>query len=605
MTTASAAALFGLFMAAMPIHAQQGISVYAETGNNLAATDASFAACEDKLVELVAPESIVKNHSTSITDPFWIGSFAPFKCKLEFEAEAQNLEISGAPRPDIKRLRAVNDEARVRLEINRRDAQIIVSEIDQQKIVARRLRKVSGVPILFEAYAPSLPAAHAFLDATSRLDLGKFKIARKWKLHVAKFSKFDEFKTAPGFYQFSFADEPFENGVISDTGTIVLKPGFQMISATPSGFIVRTNNRDWSRWGLYSRSGEVLLPLEYRTISDEAGDHARVWHKGGGQQIFDVNAQRFLGDKYEDIDFIDGLDLVILRKDKEYRFATRELKPAIEGVFSRIMKITHDRFVVRKDGMEALIDGRGQRLLELDYNRLWPHFSHGLLYARQGDASMYFDYNGNPITPLGWTAHYAPSSGKGHITVSDPEGRFGVLRKDGSVLIEPQFSQAFQFREGYLPAAIRSEDGEVQLFGLIDENAETAIPFEYEVLQLVFDGRLWAKKNGKWGLIAVDQSVVADFSVDEISRHRKIYDRETRSDVRLMVAKRDGRYGILRHDTGEIVVPFEFTEGRPLTLELRRGDEWLSYPCGFGLDGDTCKQNTEVLFIPTPRPPSG
>ncbi|GAA0484439.1 hypothetical protein GCM10009096_28800 [Parasphingorhabdus litoris] len=580
-----------------------GSAAQADADKNLEVSAASSAACEARLGDLVAPEAVVTDHSSSITDPFWIGSFAPFRCPLLIDGVERPVQISAATRPDIKRLSAPDEDIGAITVLDKRDTQIIVAADDPTKVRARHLRKINGIPVLFEASPSTLPAAHSVLDAMKRFDLGSLKIERSWKKHAGQFSRLDSIDGAPGFYRFSRANEPFRYGVVSDAGKILIAPEFELITATARGFIVRTKND--SQWGLYALDGEVILPAEYRTISDQGEDRALIYHLDGNEQVYDVNSRSFLGGKHESIDFVDGRDLVIVHDEGEYRLMTRDMIPAIEGAFSRVMKVRDNRLIVGIDGKEGLIDENWEYLIPAEFNRLWPHSKHGLLYGRRDDAQMYFDYDGRALTPPGWSAHYAPSDEKGYLTVSDPSGRFGILKKDGNVLIEPKFSQAFQFREGYLPAAIPGADGTQngQRFGLVDESGTVVIPFEYEVLQLVFDGRLWAKRDGKWGLINTDQSIVTEFTIDEISRHRKQYDRETRSDIRLMVAQRDGHYGIVRHDTGATVVPFEYDAGRAATLELRKGDEWLSYPCGFGLGGDQCGSRPGVIRTAPARRP--
>ena len=45
------------------------------------------------------------------------------------------------------------------------------------------------------------------------------------------------------------------------------------------------------------------------------------------------------------------------------------------------------------------------------------------------------------------------------------------------------------------------------MWGYIDTNGNIAIPFEFEETRPVYDGKDWAKRDGLWGILDVEQSV--------------------------------------------------------------------------------------------------
>lgn len=571
----------------------------AQLNKNAGVNNKSVSECQGRLEKLIQLETLVKDYSTRSDDPFAELAFPPFECTVLLDNMDTPLTISGSLQPNLKKLPKPAANSDVATVLDTREAQILASQALPLRIKALRLGEIDGIPVLFEARPKSIAAAQAFVDITRQIDTRRLTIPASWRKHIGMFRDLREIRGGAGLYSFSEPETPFLEGVINADGTIIIKPDFDDIDLVESGFIVRTKE---GLTGLISADGKTILPVQYRAIADKGDNRLLVYRSDNRLQLFNAENRSFLGKEYDEIAFVDGENLVVVESDGRHEFMTRDMAPAFGKVYSYVRQLPDSKFIVEADGLSSLLDRDGEILIPPDYERLWAHAKHRLIFARNGKTTAYFDYDGRQVSPKNWSVHYAPSVEKGHITVSDPEGRFGVIDKNGKFVIPALYSQIHQFSEGYVPVAKFVEDNlqKNQRFGLVDEDNKLIIPFEYDNLHLVRDGRLWAKKDGKWGLIDMDQSILANFTIDAISRSRKAQDEDGGKERLFMVAKRDGLFGIVRHDTGDVVVPFKYPEARAYALELRAGTQWLSYPCDFKTDLALCNSSgrTAVTIRP-------
>ncbi|MFC4291416.1 WG repeat-containing protein [Sphingorhabdus arenilitoris] len=549
--------------------------------------------CKDEISNLVKPEKLATAYPLRVHDPLAVMAFAPFECEVPVRGQDAPLTIKASLQPLMTRLTKPAPNSGVSVIFENARAQILTSQDEPKRIKASSLAEIDNIPLLFEANADTVAAAKAFVEITAQFDARAVRIAAGWRRHIGMFRNVKPVGGASEYYEYSEPENPFLEGILNSRGDIVIKPEYDDIDFARGNFIVQTKE---GLTGLLSLSGKTILAVQHKAIIDKGDGRFLVFFSDYNQQVFDADELEFIGQKYDFIEFIEGENLVIVKNvvgkdDAHYRFLTRDMAPAFGGIYDLVRQMPDSKFLVEAGGAASLLDRDGNALIPPDFESLWPHAKHRLIYARKGNTAAYFDYDGRQISPKNWTVHYAPSEEKGYVTVSNPEGRYGVIDKNGMFVIPAEYAQVHQFNEGYLPAAKIVDDkaGKRKLFGLVDEKNKVIIPFEYDNLNLVRDGRLWAKKDGKWGLIGIDQSIIADFTIDAVSRSITERDDDSGQDRSFMIAQRNGQYGIVRHDSGEVVVPFRYSAAQEYPLKLRKDDQWLSYPCDFKPELEYCK----------------
>ncbi|MEL7463679.1 MAG: WG repeat-containing protein [Pseudomonadota bacterium] len=542
----------------------------------IGAAEDAMAACRAALPDLMDLEALVTAPTEVATDPFAAHSFPDLECALPLTGGAEAVRVTGIIAPGVASLDGFAAAEGVEVLLSETEA-LALSRSDRPGVYAAlRRMEVDGIPVLLRATATTLSAARAFVEETASLDGAGLTVPEGWRRHIGAFRSLRPINDAPGFYEFTLDETPFEEGVLTADGDILVEAIYDDLEPVAGGFVLAgTDNLA----GLIARDGTELLPRVYRRINAKGDDQLTLYRTDDKYQVYDLVQRKIVGDAYDSVEPIKGTTLSIVENGEEKRFVTRDMTPAFDGVFSHVRILGPDRFQVDTDKGGALIDETGEWIIAPAGDRLWAHANHQLIIATKDKRSIYFNYDGDRITSPGLRAHYAPSTEKGHITVSDEDGRWGVVDKTGAVVIEPHYARVHQFSEGLLPAAKRAGGG--FRFGLIDETGTERMPFAYDNLHLVRDGRVWARRDGLWGLIDLDQAVIADFALEQISRSREMENHVTNEREKLSVAKKDGLYGVVSYATGEAVLPFEYAEADALSFRFRKDGQWLSYPYDF------------------------
>ena len=112
-----------------------------------------------------------------------------------------------------------------------------------------------------------------------------------------------------------------------------------------------------------------------------------------------------------------------------------------------------------------------------------------------------------------------------------------------------RINQYFSIHEGISYRGNKYKIGYLGLFGMINEQGEIIIPFEFDEIEQFLNDRAKAKKEGKWGYINEQGEIIIPFEFDEIEQF--LNDR--------VKAKKEGKWGYI-NEQGEIIIPFEFDE---------------------------------------------
>ncbi|MEL6791971.1 MAG: WG repeat-containing protein [Pseudomonadota bacterium] len=521
-------------------------------------------------------KALVTASMETSTDPFAGHSFPDLECALPLTGGAEAVRVTGIIAPGVATLDGFAATEGVEVMLSEGDALALAKAARAGVYAALRRMEVDGVPVILRASTTTLSAARAFVEETEALDGADLTVPEGWRRHIGAFRRLQPMNNAPGFFEFTLDETPFEEGILTTDGDILVEAIYDDLEPVAGGFILAgTDNRT----GLIARDGTELLPRVYRRIYAKGDDQLTLHRADEKYQVYDLRERKIFGDVFEGTQPIKGTTLSLVENGDEKRFVARDMTPAFDGVFNHVRILGPDRFLVETETGGALIDGTGARLIPPTGDRLWAHANHQLIIATKDRRSIYFNYEGERITAPGLRAHYAPSAERGHITVSDEDGRWGVVDKTGAVVIAPHYARVHQFSEGLLPAAKRAGGG--LRFGLIDETGAERMPFAYDNLHLVRDGRVWAQRGGLWGLIGLDEAVIADFAFEQISRSREIENHVSGEREMLSVAKRGGRYGVVSYATGEVVLQFEYAEADGVSFRFLKDGNWLDYPYDF------------------------
>lgn len=470
-----------------------------------------------------------------------------------------------------------------------------------------------SIDLVANIKAKDIYSAILVIHSLKEYDWGKVNIPEKYGQYLGKYhawssdseSEFLTIRNSEGL-----------EGVITKDGDTIVPPEYEDIDATEYGFIVE-NDDEPRKVGYFSKNGNTRIPAIHNRIEsinekfllievDENSykiydllnnEYSNAEYKkididyalneinpslviitgvDEKKEILDVETGKIISKKFDHINVKKEANLFILRDNSLSTFYHTDLTPALEGSFSYTQHVFDSSFIVEKDGLKGLINVEtGKEIIPVQYDKLWPHWKAKLVFARKDNDETYFNYTGQRILPKGLTPLFAPDE-DGNLTVKDENNNHGVITNAGAELIKPSYKMLYQFKHGYLPAQPKGKG-----FGLIDKNENVVIDFIYQNIYLPSEETVWAKKEDKWGLLDLKGNELVPFMYDEVSKTHETDSPKDRSRIKVLLVKKDGKFGIVDWITGEQLTPIDFEIEYEHSLTLKKGGKRYSFPRDF------------------------
>ena len=152
---------------------------------------------------------------------------------------------------------------------------------------------------------------------------------------------------------------------------------------------------------------------------------------------------------------------------------------------------------IRKNGF---IDKKGKTLIDFKYQQA-DYFSEGLAAVQKviNGNWGYIDVNGNEMA-FEYSYTYPFSEGLGRVKNSSK--LYGYIDKSGKVVVEPQYSEAGNFKE---KLAYVKKDGK---YGFINQSGKVVIDCNYDKAKSFSQGLAYIEKDGKCGYINYEGKVI-------------------------------------------------------------------------------------------------
>lgn len=245
-------------------------------------------------------------------------------------------------------------------------------------------------------------------------------------------------------------------GVININGKEIIKTEYDEIKSDAyyseekiymeAGFIVQIKTDEGYRYGYINKDGKQLVKTEYneinRIIEIKDNDVYLLAAKNGKYGIL-KNDETIVPHLYEDIEYNKLNSLFIVQKNSKQGIITLEGKEILPVEYDYIL-CTGKKITTKKGESIELYNAKGEK-----------------------QDSKY----GNSIE----------TSNENYIITIDEEEKYGIVNKEGQVLIQNKYQYIEYAFENYFIATM---NGKV---GVIDINKETLIDFKYDIIQTIKD----------------------------------------------------------------------------------------------------------------------
>lgn len=253
---------------------------------------------------------------------------------------------------------------------------------------------------------------------------------------------------------------------------------------------------DGSKWGYMNASGKFTLPAVYDTVVPfNSGGYAVVSMDGTYYTIIQT------GEKYG-VDETDVTDVygvnsayIIAQCNGKYGYYTADFICALPALqFDELTMNSCGVFTARNGDKWAIISESGEAVTDYIYedmavNSLNQVFVSNMAMAKLNGLWYLIDIEGNKVSETGFANAKAPESAN-YIAVADENDKWGFIDRQGQLVIDFQYDDAFSFSNHLAAVKIVNTWGYISERNemVIEEPLESALPFHNYIAQAKFLG---------------------------------------------------------------------------------------------------------------------
>lgn len=294
---------------------------------------------------------------------------------------------------------------------------------------------------------------------------------------------------------YDFSVKPQGEGLLNSQG-IVVAPIYDKIVHFREGLAGVSKK---GKCGYIDINGNIVLPLEYDSVSSFSGNYARVT-KDKRTFIIDKTG-REICDKLESLAFDD-------EPLEGYRAGVKDGKYGLlDDAGNFVVPCEYDGMErwgflpllkVCKDDKWGILDLNGKEVLKVEYDNIDTPREEGIpvcVTAKWREREGVADQKGNFILNPDEFKSCRVVDSVPVIVVKDQSGKCGIRRYNGSVVTSCNFDNIC-FESNGIARVWKNN-----IYGLLNSEGEWVIPAEYEGIEDISEGYIGAQKDEKWGFL--------------------------------------------------------------------------------------------------------
>ena len=275
--------------------------------------------------------------------------------------------------------------------------------------------------------------------------------------------------------------------------------GYSMKVTTAKEILPTSGNKlmpayDGTAWGYVNASGKFVLPAVYGAATPfNSGGYAVVSMDDTYYTIVDTGEKYGIDEMH--VSDVYGINeaCVIAKYNDKYSYYTKDFNPAAPDMqFDEVTMNSCGVFAARNGDKWAVIQDDGEAATDYIYedvavNSLNQAFVNNAAMVKQDGLWYLVDPKGGKVFETGFADAKAPESSN-YIAVANEQGKWGFIDRQGNLVIDYQYDDAFSFSNHL--AAVKTVDtwGYIseQNEMVITESLESALPFHNYIAQAQF-----------------------------------------------------------------------------------------------------------------------
>lgn len=262
----------------------------------------------------------------------------------------------------------------------------------------------------------------------------------------------------------------------------------ELVYENPKLYPAYTLKENQQLWGYIDEKGKFLVEPRYDTANDFFEGLALV-EKDGLFGVLNNDGKEILKPEFTNINKVENGYMTAFKKNEVKIFDYSGVEVELDKKYRNIGVYSDNLFTVLiMDDEENLkfgyIDNNGEEIIKPKYSLAYP-FNLGRAIVKENDNFKVIDKKGKVFKNLNYEDIKPSRTGDTYIYSSKGEN-FGLLNKDGEILIEDKYSVIVEVEDDLV--VVGQLKGEIESFGLLNKDGKQILESKYNDIKLLGDG---------------------------------------------------------------------------------------------------------------------
>lgn len=384
-------------------------------------------------------------------------------------------------------------------------------------------------------------------------------------------------------------------GVINSNGEIVIDPSYEEMITIPNSkndvflcvYDVNYETGEYKTKVLNSKNQEILMQYEQiEAIANQDANH-NMWYeenvlkvkKDGKYGLINLVGKQLTEVQYDEIKALEEIKGVLkVTKDGKTGIVDSEGKEILPMQFLEVTNLgkeSKDGFIVKnQEGKYGIVNYANDIILEAKYDEIVKVYGNDMYVVKQAGKQILVKKDGTEVLNSGYDEIKEILKNAENGMVYTRNGKYGVMKTTGEVIIAPDYEMLKEAKSGLLMAKQNGKYGVIDLQKVskvqpvylsihYNEKADLYIAEKEDYTNDILDNTFVVRQTGilieiddEKGYLALKQGEdykYYNFKFEE----KKITEIQTANT--LFKSKKDGKYGFVDKE-GKVVVDYQYDD---------------------------------------------
>lgn len=385
-------------------------------------------------------------------------------------------------------------------------------------------------------------------------------------------------------------------GVINSSGETIISPSYEEMIIIPDSkkdvfvctYDVDYETGEYKTKVLNSKNNEIYTDYEQIEAIQNNDNINNVWYeenilrvkKDGKYGLINLDGKQILNTDYDEITAISGIkNSLKTKKDGKCGIVNTEGTTIIENKYADITNLGKDDkagFIVEEDnGKYGVVSYTGTQVLDNKYDKIEKIHANDMYVISEGNKQKLINKDGSVVLESGYDKIKTLLTKKENGIIYEKDGKFGVMNLSGETTISADNEDLQEARDGIF---IAKRNGK---YGIIDLNNDVKVEFKYssaaynekadiyileeDANSTILNSNFETKLTGILNELNEEKGYIKIRVSDEYKYYNFKFEEKQAKDVftsnTLFLSKKDGKYGYVDKD-GKVVVDYKYDDAK-------------------------------------------